>query len=214
MPPLPCRGSLSSSTESRIGATDRTRAIRSPDGSSVRLSCHTGAVDDANTSKPPPLADERVTLTGFLESQRAILAVKCAGLTAAQLREPAVPPSPLSLLGLVRHMAEVEQSWFQLVMSGQPSPYHWPQGAGEDPGDSAEFDVTDADPDEAFDVWRAECARSRDFVDGAESLDVNGHYGDETFSLRYVLTHMIEEYARHNGHADLLRERIDGVTGD
>ena len=73
---------------------------------------------------------------------------------------------------------------------------------------------TDADPEEAFEVWRAECARSRDFVDAAESLDVTGHYYDETFSLRYVLTHMIEEYARHNGHADLLRERIDGVTGD
>ena len=67
---------------------------------------------------------------------------------------------------------------------------------------------------EAFEVWRAECARSRDFAAAAESLDVTGHYEDDTFSLRYVLTHMIEEYARHNGHADLLRERIDGVTGD
>ena len=170
-----------------------------------------------NRSKLPQLADERVTLTGFLDYQRETLAIKCAGLTTAQLREPAVPPSALSLLGLVRHMAEVEQSWFQLVMSGQPVPYHWPLGPGEDAGSSggsAEFDVTDADPEEAFEVWRAECARSRDFADAAESLDVTGHYEDETYSLRYVLTHMIEEYARHNGHADLLRERIDGATGD
>jgi uncharacterized damage-inducible protein DinB len=166
------------------------------------------AVD--NRSKLPQLADERVTLTGFLEYQRDTLAIKCAGLTAAQLRERAVPPSALSLLGLVRHMAEVEQSWFRLVMGGQRVPYHWPRGPGAD----AEFDVTDADPEEAFEVWRAECARSRDFVDAAESLDVTGQYDDETYSLRYVLTHMIEEYARHNGHADLLRERIDGVTGD
>jgi len=174
-------------------------------------------VDVDNRSKPPQFADERVTLTRFLEYQRETLAMKCAGLTAAQLRERAVPPSALSLLGLVRHMAEVEQSWFRLVMSGQRIPYHWPRGSGEDAGfngGSAEFDVTDADPEEAFEIWRADCARSRDFVDAAESLDVTGHYYDETFSLRYVLTHMIEEYARHNGHADLLRERIDGVTGD
>jgi uncharacterized damage-inducible protein DinB len=163
------------------------------------------------------LADERVTLTGFLEYQRETLAIKCADLSAAQLRERAVPPSDLSLLGLVRHMAEVERSWFVLTMSGQAVPYHWPQGPGDDAGfsgGSAQFDVTDADPEEAFEIWRSECARSRDFVDAAESLDVTGHYGDETYSLRYVLTHMIEEYARHNGHADLLREHIDGVTGD
>jgi hypothetical protein len=174
-------------------------------------------VEADSRSKPPQLADERATLTGFLEYQREILAIKCAGLTAAQLRERAVPPSALSLLGLVRHMAEVEQSWFRLVMRGQRVPYHWPREPGEDPdfsGGSAEFDVTDAGPEEAFEVWRAECARSRDFVNAAESLDVTGHYDGETYSLRYVLTHMIEEYARHLGHADLLRERIDGVTGD
>ncbi|HTT55339.1 MAG TPA: DinB family protein [Streptosporangiaceae bacterium] len=160
------------------------------------------------------MADELVMLTGFLDYHRETLAVKCAGLTAAQLRERAVPPSALSLLGLVRHMAEVEQSWFQLVMNGQPVPYHWPREDAGASGESAEFDVTDADPGEAFGVWRAECARSRDFVAAAESLDVTGHYEGETFSLRYVLNHMIEEYARHNGHADLIRERIDGVTGD
>jgi hypothetical protein len=174
-------------------------------------------MDSDNRSKPPQLADDRATLAGFLQYQRDTLAMKCAGLTTAQLRERAVPPSALSLLGLVRHMAEVEQSWFQLVMCGQPVPYHWPQeswGDADSPGASAEFDVGDADPDEAFKVWRAECARSRDFVDAAASLDVVGRYGDEEFSLRYVLTHMIEEYARHNGHADLIRERIDGVTGD
>ena len=178
--------------------------------------CHDVPVDADNRTKVPQLADERITLTGFLDYQRETLAIKCAGLTTEQLRERAVPPSALSLLGLVRHMAEVEQSWFQLVLSGQPVPYHWPREPGEDADStgSAEFDVTDAEPAEAFEVWRAECARSRDFVAAAESLDVIGHYENETYSLRYVLTHMIEEYARHNGHADLLRERIDGVTGD
>ena len=185
-------------------------------GSTRALACHDVPVAADNRSKLPQLADERVTLTGFLEYQRETLAIKCAGLTAAQLRERAVPPSALSLLGLVRHMAEVEQSWFRLVMSGQRIPYHWPRVPGEDAdfsGGSAEFDVTDADPEEAFEIWRAECARSRDFVAAAESLDVTGHCTTDG-SLRYVLTHLIEEYARHNGHADLLRERIDGVTGD
>jgi len=156
-------------------------------------------------------------LAGFLQYQRETLAMKCAGLTTEQLRERAVPPSALSLLGVVRHMAEVERSWFRVVMNGQKIPYHWTRGSREGAdfnGGSAAFDVENAGPEEAFEVWRAECARSRDFVDSATSLDVTGRYGDAEFSLRYVLTHMIEEYARHNGHADLIRERIDGTTGE
>ncbi|GAA0679674.1 DinB family protein [Kitasatospora atroaurantiaca] len=157
------------------------------------------------------MADERVSLSGFLEYQRQTLAMKCAGLTTEQLREKAVPPSAMSLLGLVRHLADVERSWFRNVMNGEGIRNYW--GRRPD-GELAEFDVDEADPGEAFDVWREACARSRDIVDAAESLDVVGHFGDEGFSLRYVLTHMIEEYARHNGHADLLRERIDGTTGE
>ncbi|WP_349307927.1 MULTISPECIES: DUF664 domain-containing protein [unclassified Streptomyces] len=134
-----------------------------------------------------------------------------AGLTAGQLRERAVPPSGLLLLGLVRHAAEVERSWFRFVWSGEDVRPHWPR---TESGAFAEFDTDSADPDEAFAVWQEACARSRAVVDAAESLDTTVQWRDEVFSLRYVLTHMIEEYARHNGHADLLRERIDGATGE
>ncbi|MFE2407514.1 DinB family protein [Kitasatospora sp. NPDC059408] len=168
-------------------------------------------MDDHKRAEPSRVADDRTSLTGFLQYQRETLAWKCAGLTAEQLRQRAVPPSGLSLLGLVRHMAEVERSWFRNVVTGEDVPAHWPRRA---PGPFAEFDVDGADPDEAFRIWEEECARSRATVDAAESLDAVVHWRDEVFTLRYVLTHMIEEYARHNGHADLLRESIDGTTGE
>jgi uncharacterized damage-inducible protein DinB len=156
-------------------------------------------------------AAERQMLTGFLDFQRATLAVKCAGLTAGQLRRQAVPPSGLSLLGLVRHMAEVERNWFATVLGGQPMATIFT--AGFDP-ERAFADVADADVGQAFSAWQAECARARDLTAAAPSLDVTGDRdGRGTFSLRWILVHMIEEYARHNGHADLIRERIDGATG-
>jgi hypothetical protein len=157
------------------------------------------------------VADERTSLTGFLDYQRQTPAMKCSGLDADQLRQKAIPPSAVSLLGLVRHLAEIERSWFQNGMNGEHIPSYW--GRRPD-GGFADFDVDAADPDEAFEVWHAACARSRDIVDAADSLDIAGHYDEDDFSLRYVITHMIEEYARHNGHADLLRERIDGTTGE
>ncbi|MGW2228051.1 DinB family protein [Streptomyces formicae] len=156
-------------------------------------------------------ADERASLVAFLQYQRETLAMKCAGLTADQLRERAVPPSEMSLLGLVRHLAEVERSWFGNVLNGEDLRAHWRSRV---PGEYADFDVTDADADEAFDIWHAQCARSRALVDATDSLDTTVHFREERYSLRYILTHMIEEYARHNGHADFLRERIDGVTGE
>jgi Protein of unknown function (DUF664) len=168
-------------------------------------------VHDSDRTEPPRVSDERTSLAAFLDYQRQTLVMKCAGLTAEQLRDRAVPPSELSLLGLVRHIAEIERSWFQIGMRAERTPGYW--GRRPD-GGYAEFDVDEADPREAFDVWEAACARSREIVTAAESLDVLGHYGTDTFSLRYVLLHMIEEYARHNGHADLLRERIDGATGE
>jgi hypothetical protein len=160
--------------------------------------------------QPPLQADERATLTGFLQYQRETLEMKCAGLTAEQLRERAVPPSTLSLLGLVRHLAEVERAWFQMVLQGREIERRWPRGDT----DGGVFDAESADPDEAFTVWHELCAQSRAIVDAADSLDVTGRHKDEVFSLRWILTHMIEEYARHNGHADLLRERLDGATGE
>ncbi|MBC6446937.1 DinB family protein [Actinokineospora xionganensis] len=168
-------------------------------------------MDTQQRTEPSRIADERTSLTQFLDWQRQTLEMKVAGLTAEQLREKAVPPSAISLLGLVRHLAEVERSWFRVVVNGEQVPSYWGRGAD---GYHADFEVEDADVEKAFEVWREACAQSRAVVDGAESLDVLGRYGDEEYSLRYVLTHMIEEYARHNGHADFLRERLDGATGE
>ncbi len=164
-------------------------------------------------SLPPFRVDERATLTSFLDFQRATLEMKCHGLDEEQLRRRAVPPSALSLLGIVRHMADVERNWFRPLLEGvEMEPIF---GAGMD-FDAAFREVDAADTEESFARWRAECEHARELVAKAPSLDVTGLRGTEEkyeFSLRWVLTHMIEEYARHNGHADLLRERIDGVTG-
>jgi uncharacterized damage-inducible protein DinB len=163
---------------------------------------------------PPLEADERATLTAFLDFQRATLAVKCDGLTDDQLRQLAVPPSRLSLLGIVRHMAEVERNWFRPVLSGEPMALIF---APDLDWEAAFRDVAAADVPEAFALWQAECDNSRALVAATPSLDfkaLRGPQGRERFSLRWVLTHLIEEYARHNGHADLLRERLDGSTGE
>ncbi len=157
----------------------------------------------------PYEADERTMLIAWLEYHRATLWLKCAGLTDDQLRTRSVPPSNLSLLGLVRHMAEVELNWFRFWLGGtEPKPRY----AGE-----TDFDeVDDADMAEAFDHWRAECEHAREVVARFASLDEvgAGQTKGAGISLRWTLVHMIEEYARHNGHADLLREAIDGTTGD
>jgi uncharacterized damage-inducible protein DinB len=160
--------------------------------------------------EPPLEAQERRMLNAWLDFHRDTLAVKCAGLTADQLRERAVPPSSLSLLGLVRHMAEGERQWFKMVLGGEQIPYHY----YTDDRPDAEFDDIDgADVDEAFATWRSECADARERAAAASSLEVTGTQDRKQFSLRWIMIHMIEEYARHNGHADLLRERIDGTVG-
>ncbi|WP_448640481.1 DinB family protein [Geodermatophilus sp. URMC 63] len=158
----------------------------------------------------PPLtaAGERATLIAVLERQRATLAWKCHGLDDQQLRTRAVPPSGLSLLWLVRHATEVERSWFRRVMQADDEPAVW-----EVPADAGLGDEEMTGP-QAFDRWEREVGRSRAFVSAAASLDVVGAHLGEQYSLRYVLLHVIEEYARHNGHADLLRERVDGATGE
>jgi uncharacterized damage-inducible protein DinB len=160
---------------------------------------------------PPLDADERSTLTAFLDFNRATLALKCEGLSDDQLRERAVPPSRLSLLGLVRHMAEVERNWFRPVLGGEPMALIF---SPDMDWEVAFAEVATADVAEAFRVWRAECDHARALVAGAPSLDVTGFRRSGYVSLRWVLTHMIEEYSRHNGHADLLRERLDGSTGE
>ncbi|WP_411104941.1 DinB family protein [Streptomyces sp. cmx-4-9] len=160
---------------------------------------------------PSKVADDRTSLISFLDYQRATLAMKCAGLTGEQLKRKALPTSGLTLLGLVRHAASVERGWFRSVVNAEDVKTPWP---GEVDGTFAEFHVEDADVDEAFAVWREECARARAVAASFSSLDDTVNLRGETISLRYVLTHMIEEYARHNGHADLLREAIDGVVGE
>ena len=157
---------------------------------------------------PPYEADERTMLNSWLEYQRATLAYKCEGLTDDQLRTRSVPPSSLSLLGLVRHMAEVELNWFRFWLGGEgPNPRY---------DDEEEWDVDGADVAEAFDYWRSECQNARDVVATFASLDDvgAGQTVGAGISVRWTLVHMIEEYARHNGHADFLREQIDGTTGD
>ncbi|WP_457029398.1 DinB family protein [Kitasatospora sp. P5_F3] len=169
-------------------------------------------MDEQSRTEPSRVADERASLTEFLDYQRQTLMMKCAGLTPDQLRTRAVPPSAMSLLGLVRHLADVERSWFLNVVADQGVRSYW--GRLPD-GSHAEFEVAEADPERAFAVWREVCEQARAVVAGVGSLDTATYAEDgQPYSLRYVLTHMIEEYARHNGHADLLRELIDGSTGE
>jgi hypothetical protein len=163
---------------------------------------------------PPPetfTGDERATLEGFLERHRATFAWKCSGLSGAQLARRAVPPSDLSLLALVRHLADAERGWFGRYVQGLdlPAAYSGPEGPG------AAFTL--ADPTRAEEDYGrlvAEWDRSRQAMAG-RSLDdeLDGpRWGRR--SLRWVVNHVIEEYARHNGHADLLREAIDGTVGE
>jgi uncharacterized damage-inducible protein DinB len=162
---------------------------------------------------PPYVAGEREMLEAWLDFHRATLAWKCDELAADQLREPAVPPSPLTLLGLVRHMTEVERGWFQEVFEGDKVPELYCT-EGDTDGDF--HGVADVAPADVLERFRAECEKSRRISAGAESLDAiaAAKRRGEDVSLRWILVHMIEEYARHNGHADLLRERIDGRVGD
>jgi len=164
-----------------------------------------------NREIPALEAGEREMLSSWLEFQRDTLALKCEGLTDGQLRERAVPPSSLSLLGLVRHMAEGERQWFRMVLGRQELDYRY--YTDDDPDADAEFDVEDGDVAEAFAYWREECADARVRVGAAPSLDSTGTQNGKEYSLRWIMIHMIEEYARHLGHADLIRERIDGSTG-
>ncbi|MEV8452431.1 DinB family protein [Streptomyces sp. NPDC052095] len=164
---------------------------------------------------PPPRADERAMLEAWLDFHRATLALKCAGLDDGQLRLAAAPPSRMTLLGLVQHMAEVERKWFQQVLAGQTVPQVF-----DDSGPDGFALAPDRGIEEATAAWRAEIARGRALSAGA-SLDDTGllserdaeYLGDRGVSLRWILVHLIEEYARHNGHADLIRERIDGAVG-
>jgi len=166
-------------------------------------------------AEPPAAGSERDTLTGFLGWHRGTLELKCSGLDAAALARRSAEPSSLSLLGLVRHMADVERGWFRRLMAGQDARPRFYSPEDRD----GDFDNVRPDPAmvaEAWQAWHEEIAFADRFVAAAPSLDLVGKREDKwrgPMSLRWVLNHMIEEYARHNGHADLLRERIDGAVG-
>jgi hypothetical protein len=175
--------------------------------------------DDDPREHRSRLGDERVTLVEALRCLRLTLEMKCAGLDAEAMARRAVEPSTMSLLGLVRHLAEVERATFRVLMAGQDAPRLFCSETDRD----GDFDGAVPDPQvvaEAWDAWRAEVDFATRFVAAAPSLDVtaddplNQHgSGGGLMSLREVLVGTIEEYARHMGHADLLRERIDGRLG-
>ncbi|MFI6780771.1 DinB family protein [Micromonospora sp. NPDC050276] len=168
------------------------------------------------TRTPEPyVGDERTMLEGWLDYHRQTLLLKCAGLTAEQLKTPSVQPSGLTLLGLVRHLTEVERWWFRIRAAGEPLADLYNTDASPD-GDLD--DIADADAETDLATFTSEVAAVR-AVAATLSLDDTflrrrrDGSADE-MNVRWVYVHMIEEYARHNGHADLIRERIDGVTGE
>jgi hypothetical protein len=175
--------------------------------------------DDDPREHRQRLGDERVTLTESLRCQRLTLEMKCAGLDAEAMARRSAEPSTISLLGLVRHLAETERATFRVLLAGQDVPRLFCSETDRD----GDFDGAVPDPlvvAEAWDAWRAEADFATRFVAGAPSLDItaddplNQHgSGGGPMSLREALVGMIEEYARHMGHADLLRERIDGRIG-
>jgi hypothetical protein len=161
-------------------------------------------------TSPAQVLGERDSLDAWVDYHRATLLLKCAGLEPEQLTSRSCPPSTLSLLGLVRHLTEVE-GWFH-DFDGEPAG-EW-YSSDEDP--DACFDAVDPSrADEDLAAYRASIERARDAVKG-RTLDEISPEPDEgrPVSLRWIYLHMVEEYARHNGHADILRERIDGTTGD
>ncbi|MFI5528951.1 DinB family protein [Kitasatospora sp. NPDC051853] len=162
--------------------------------------------------EPLPLTgSERELLTAFLDWHRETFLLKCAGLADAELSTRAVEPSGLSLHGLLRHLAGVERWWFRIQFAGEELPLLY--YSDEDP--DQDFERLDGSVAEAVEAWRAEVAESRRIVAEAASLEVTGTHraSGQPISLRRILIHTLAEYARHNGHADLLRERLDGTTG-
>lgn len=168
---------------------------------------------DPRDQSGPDLHGERATLLHYLRAYRMTMEMKCADLGAKQLARRSVPPSTMSLLGLIRHMADVERNWFRRVMAHADAP---PLFWSDDVPDNDWLGAV-ADPAVvagAWQAWREEVAFAEKFVADSADFDIRGTMRDGSrIELRDVLVHMIEEYARHCGHADLLRERIDGRVG-
>jgi uncharacterized damage-inducible protein DinB len=163
-------------------------------------------------------ADERTSLNQYLDYHRATLVQKVTGVSIDALRSIPIASTQLSLAGLLKHLALVEDSWFQEDFLGRQMPEPWASAPFDDDRDWEFHSAQTNTAEELLELYRAACDRSRAVVDDADSLDQRsvrvGNKEVEGFSLRWILLHMIEETARHNGHADLLREAIDGVVGE
>jgi uncharacterized damage-inducible protein DinB len=166
-------------------------------------------VNPDTRTEPALDGDERSTLEGFLDYHRDTFAMKCRGLSPTQLASRAVAPSTMSLLGLARHLSDVERSWFARLQEVPYTPQYWTESEPDGDFDGAEPSVAD----HGLAQWRTAVAESRLVAARYELTDTFQHRG-EAFSFRWLLVHLIEEYSRHNGHADLLREAIDGETGE
>jgi uncharacterized damage-inducible protein DinB len=169
---------------------------------------------DEDPRSDAPSTGEKATLVDFLKGCRETLELKCRGLSAEQMARRSAPPSNMSLLGLVRHMADVERYWFRTVLSGEDAPRRYRTTEDHD----ADFNGATADPevvDDAWHAWRDEVTYAEQCVEGVRDLGTTVPLPDEEeeIAVREVLMHMVEEYARHCGHADLIRERIDGRVG-
>jgi uncharacterized damage-inducible protein DinB len=169
-----------------------------------------GHLVDPRRIRPATVLEERAMLEGWLEFHRMTLLLKCEDVDDARRKARPIPTSLLSLHGLVRHMAEVERSWFRRTLLDEPElPRIWRRPDDDD----SDFDVNAAVWADDVAAWHAECEASRRAAAGL-ALDHTGHRRGERVSLRWIYTHMIEEYARHNGHADIIRELVDGAVGD
>jgi hypothetical protein len=166
-------------------------------------------------AEPSYLLGEREALEAWLDYHRDTLMWKSAGLTSGQLKQRAVPPSRLSLLGLIRHMTDVEQWWFRMHAGGEELEEFVHTRDDDEQADFENLDAADAEAD--LEAYRREVEVARAAVRGKGLDDVvptRGHRKGVTMNIRWIYLHMIEEYARHNGHADLIREVLDGKTGD
>lgn len=178
-------------------------------------------LDDHGRPEPPLAADEAATLLGFLAYQRATLAWKCAGLDAAGMTAT-VGASTMTLGGLLKHMAYVEDLWFSRFLHDRSPHPPWDTVDWDADRDWDWHSAADDSPEQLFALWQDAVARSRTYVEqaladgglGRLATGTPASWGPDAPSLRWVLCHMIEEYARHVGHADLLRESVDGLTGE
>jgi uncharacterized damage-inducible protein DinB len=177
-------------------------------------------LDEHGRPEPPIAADEAATLLGFLDYQRATLAWKCAGLDAAGLRAT-LAPSSMTLGGMLKHLALVEDWWFSQRLLGRPPVPPWDAVDWDADPDWDWHSAAGDTPEQLRALWQEAVARSRSRVaealaDGGLGRLATGISNDrgEAPSLRWIVCHMVEEYARHNGHADLLRESVDGLVGE